>query len=105
MLRSSSGSLRTHSPHDEGVAHYQTVAVTPRIQAMSKKHIRELTTAIGYVTAVVDTYILKDFDMLPLQSHAWQTNKVCTSLQIFFFGTSIRTTTEQSTFIHVVNRI
>ena len=43
---------------------------------MSKEKLREFTTNIDYVAAIIDGYILKDIDMLPLQALSWQTEQV-----------------------------
>ena len=43
---------------------------------MSKEKWRELTTGIEYVRAIIEPFILKDVDILPLAGDRYQTDKV-----------------------------
>ena len=49
---------------------------------MPKEQIRQLTTGVDYVVAIVDDFILKDIDIIPLQNQQYQTHMVFT----YFFG-------------------
>ena len=48
------------------------------VSTVSRKSatIRDLTTAIYYVQAVLCGHVLRDVDILPLQGMSWQTNVV-----------------------------
>ena len=37
---------------------------------------RQLNSGIDYVHAIIEPYILKDYDVLPLQQEAYQTDRV-----------------------------
>ena len=56
----------------------ETVDITESLPnpPLSKEKLRELTTNIDYVCAIIEPYILKDFDILPLQEQHWQTEQV-----------------------------
>ena len=41
---------------------------------------RQLNSGIDYVHAIIEPYILKDYDVLPLQQEAYQTDRVTRSI-------------------------
>ena len=60
----------------------QTIEITHELPnpPLSKEKLRELTTNIDYVAAIIEPFILKDFDLLPLQEQHWQTEQVCKTI-------------------------
>ena len=69
------------------VAAEEVVNRTTKLSAppLSKTKRRELTCGIDYVRAIVHPYVLKDVDVLPLQSEAYQTDRVCATCQLVMY--------------------
>ena len=84
--------MHTHTafPEPKEVAAEEIVKRADKLAAppLSKSKRRELTCGIDYVRAIIPPYVLKDVDVLPLQSEAFQTDRV--SLICIYTNQSIR---------------
>ena len=72
---------------NQDVAAEEVVNRTTKLSALplSKTKRRELTCGIDYVRAIVHPYVLKDVDVLPLQSEAYQTDRVCATCYLVMY--------------------
>ena len=68
----------TAIPEPKEVAAEEIVKRADKLSAppLSKSKRRELTCGIDYVRAIIPPYVLKDVDVLPLQTEAFQTDRV-----------------------------